>query len=51
MLKALWVEHCNGARTNPHFATFLDDFVTGCHAIFSTHPSKTADLLFVLEID
>jgi hypothetical protein len=32
-----------------HYATLLDVFVAGSHAIFSTHSSKTADLLFVLE--
>jgi len=41
--------HCHGARTNPHSATFLDVFVTGSHAILSTHSSKPADLLFLLE--
>ena len=37
------------ARTNPHSATFLDDFFAGSHAIFSTHSSKTSGLQCVLE--
>jgi hypothetical protein len=41
--------HCHGARTNPHSVTFLDDFVAGSHANFSTHSSKTFDFLFALE--
>ena len=44
------VGHCHGARTNPHSASFLNVFVAGSHAIFSTHSSKIADLLFFVEV-
>ena len=36
-------------ETNPHSATFLDNFITGSHTIFSTHSNKISDLLRVLE--
>ena len=41
--------HCHGARTIPHSAAFLDDFIAGSRTIFSTHSSITSDLLCVLE--
>ena len=49
MLKAVWAGALSWCKNQSPLCHFSGPFITGSHAVVSTHSSKTADLPFILE--